>query len=56
MSACEAADRRTTEATMGFFKRVGLGPGFPAVFQSIGAMEIAKVNMPMGLPTKQTMT
>ena len=63
MSAqCGTTGRRAAGAPLGFFERfltawvaicivvgVGLGQGFPSVFQAIGAMEVAKVNLPVGL-------
>jgi ACR3 family arsenite transporter len=63
MSAqCEVAARRAAGAGMGLFERylslwvfvcilvgIGLGQGLPALFQAIGKMEIARVNLPVGV-------
>ena len=63
MSAqCEVTAKRAAQAPMSFFERyltlwvflcillgIGLGQFFPGAFQAIGAMEIAKVNLPVGL-------
>lgn len=63
MSAqCEVTGKRAAGADMSFFERylsawvglciligIGLGQGLPTVFQAIGAMEIAQVNLPVGL-------
>ena len=63
MSAqCEVVGKRAAGAPLGFFERyltawvaicivvgIGLGQMFPGVFQAIGAMEVAKVNLPVGL-------
>jgi len=63
MSAqCEVTAKRAAQAPMSFFERyltlwvflcillgIGLGQFFPDAFQAIGAMEIAKVNLPVGL-------
>ncbi|HEX4943600.1 MAG TPA: ACR3 family arsenite efflux transporter [Usitatibacteraceae bacterium] len=63
MSAqCEVTAKRVSGAPLGFFERyltawvalcivVGiiLGQFLPAVFQAIGAMEVAKVNLPVGV-------
>ena len=63
MSAqCEVTARRAAGASMSFFERylsawvalcivagVALGQGLPDVFKAIGAMEVAKVNLPVGL-------
>ncbi len=63
MSAqCEVTAKRAAQTPMSFFERyltlwvflcillgIGLGQFFPGAFQAIGAMEIAKVNLPVGL-------
>ena len=63
MSAqCEVTAKRAAGAPMSFFERyltawvalcivigIALGQGMPGVFKAIGAMEIAKVNLPVGL-------
>ena len=63
MSAqCEVVGKRAAGAPLGFFERyltawvaicivvgIGLGQMLPGVFQAIGAMEVAKVNLPVGL-------
>jgi len=63
MSAqCEVTARRAAGASMSFFERylsawvalcivvgVALGQGLPNVFKAIGSMEVAKVNLPVGL-------
>jgi ACR3 family arsenite transporter len=63
MSAqCEVAGKAAAGAPLGFFERyltawvaicivvgIGLGQMLPGVFQAIGAMEVAKVNLPVGL-------
>jgi len=63
MSAqCEVTAKLAAHAPMSFFERyltlwvflcillgIGLGQFFPGAFQAIGAMEIAKVNLPVGL-------
>jgi ACR3 family arsenite transporter len=63
MSAqCEVIDKHAAKIPLGFFERyltawvalcivvgIVLGQGFPDVFKAIGAMEIAKVNLPVGL-------
>jgi ACR3 family arsenite transporter len=63
MSAqCETAGKRAARAPMSVFERyltlwvftcivVGIGAGqlFPGVFQAVGRMEIARVNLPVGL-------
>lgn len=63
MSAqCEVTGKRAAGADMSFFERylsawvalcivlgIFLGQGLPTVFQAIGAMEIAQVNLPVGL-------
>lgn len=59
---CEVRTERTAPAPLGFFERyltawVGLcivvgillGQAFPAFFKAVGAMEVAKVNLPVGL-------
>jgi arsenite transporter len=63
MSAqCEVTGKRAAQALLSFFERyltawvalcivigIALGQGLPGVFKAIGAMEIAKVNLPVGL-------
>ncbi len=63
MSAqCEAAGKAAEGAAMGLFERyltvwvflcivagVALGQAFPALFQSVGKLEVARVNLPVGL-------
>ncbi|WP_420475149.1 ACR3 family arsenite efflux transporter [Noviherbaspirillum sp. ST9] len=63
MSAqCEVTGKRAAKAPLSFFERyltawvalcivigIVLGQGMPNVFKAIGAMEIAKVNLPVGL-------
>jgi len=63
MSAqCEVTAKHATGAPLGFFERyltawvalcivigIALGQWLPGVFQAIGAMEVAKVNLPVGL-------
>ena len=63
MSAqCEVTGKRAAGADMSFFERylsawvalcivlgIFLGQGLPTVFQAIGAMEVAQVNLPVGL-------
>lgn len=63
MSAeCEVADRQAARARMGFFERtltlwvflcivvgIALGQIFPAPIQALGKMEVARVNIPVGL-------
>ncbi|MDY7574603.1 ACR3 family arsenite efflux transporter [Actimicrobium sp. CCI2.3] len=63
MSAqCEVTGKRAAQVPMSFFERflsvwvglcivvgIGLGQWLPAVFKTVGAMEIAKVNLPVGL-------
>ena len=63
MSAqCEVTAKQAAGAPMSFFERyltawvalcivigIALGQGMPGVFKAIGAMEIAKVNLPVGL-------
>ena len=63
MSAqCNAAANQAAGASMGFFERylslwvvlcilagIGLGQLFPAAFQALGRMEVAQVNIPVGL-------
>jgi ACR3 family arsenite transporter len=63
MSAqCEVVAKSGEGASLGFFERwltvwvflciligIGLGQVFPGVFHAIGAMEVAKVNIPVGL-------
>ena len=63
MSAqCEVVAQAASGATLGFFERwltawvflsiavgIALGQAFPAVFQAVGRMEVAKVNLPVGL-------
>jgi ACR3 family arsenite transporter len=62
MSAqCEVISRKASGTPLGFFERyltawvalciivgIGLGQVLPGLFQSIGAMEVAKVNLPVG--------
>lgn len=61
-SPCEVTAPSTAAAPMSFFERyltawvalcivigIALGQGMPGVFKAIGAMEIAKVNLPVGL-------
>ena len=58
----EISTENEPEAGISFFERyltawvgicivvgIALGQSFPAVFKAIGAMEIAKVNLPVGL-------
>ena len=58
----EVIGKRAAAASLGFFERyltawvaicivvgIALGQGLPGVFQAIGAMEIAKVNLPVGV-------
>ena len=63
MSAqCEVTGKRAAQVPMSFFERflsvwvglcivvgIGLGQWLPAVFKTVGAMEVAKVNLPVGL-------
>jgi ACR3 family arsenite transporter len=63
MSAqCEVTGKRAAGAPLGFFERyltawvalcivigIALGQFLPGVFQAIGAMEVARVNLPVGL-------
>jgi ACR3 family arsenite transporter len=63
MSAqCEVSARAAADVELGFFERwltlwvflaigVGIlfGQGLPGVFQAVGAMEVAKVNLPVGV-------
>ena len=63
MSAqCEVTGAHAAGAPLGFFERyltlwvflyiaagIGLGQLFPTVFQAIGRMEVARVNLPVGL-------
>ena len=63
MSAqCEVAARQAGGTSMGFFERyltlwvflcivagIALGQAFPAPFQALGGMEVAQVNIPVGL-------
>ncbi len=63
MSAqCEVTAKRTVGAPMSVFERylsvwvflcivvgIALGQWFPAVFQAVGRMEVAQVNLPVGL-------
>jgi ACR3 family arsenite transporter len=59
---CEVTSKRSAPAPLGFFERyltawVGLcivvgillGQGLPALFKAVGAMEIARVNLPVGV-------
>ncbi len=61
-SPCEVTAPSTAAAPMSFFERyltawvalcivigIALGQGMPGVFKATGAMEIAKVNLPVGL-------
>ena len=61
-SPCEVTTPSSAAAPMSFFERyltawvalcivigIALGQGMPGVFKAIGAMEIAKVNLPVGL-------
>ena len=61
-SPCEVTAQATAAAPMSFFERyltawvaicivigIALGQGMPGVFKAIGGMEIAKVNLPVGL-------
>ena len=63
MSAqCEVVAKSEAGATLGFFERwltlwvflcilvgIGLGQAFPGLFRAIGALEVARVNIPVGL-------
>ena len=63
MSAqCEVVAKSEAGASLGFFERwltvwvflciligIGLGQVFPGLFRAIGALEVAKVNIPVGL-------
>ncbi len=63
MSApCEATGQAASQASMTLFERyltlwvflcillgIGLGQFFPRLFQAVGAMEVAQVNLPVGL-------
>jgi ACR3 family arsenite transporter len=63
MSAqCEVTGKRAAQVPMSFFERflsvwvglcivvgIGLGQWLPGLFKAVGAMEIAKVNLPVGL-------
>jgi ACR3 family arsenite transporter len=59
---CEVTGKRAAAAPLGFFERyltiwvficivvgIALGQLLPGIFQTVGAMEIAKVNLPVGL-------
>jgi len=59
---CESATRQATGAQMPFFERylsvwvvlciltgIGLGHVFPGLFESLGAMEVASVNLPVAV-------
>ena len=59
---CETTGRRAAGAQMPFFERylsvwvllgivagIGLGPFFPTLFDALGAMEVARVNLPVAL-------
>jgi ACR3 family arsenite transporter len=59
---CEATGRRAAGASMGFFDRyltlwvalcivagIGLGHLFPGLFQAVGRMELAQVNLPVAV-------
>lgn len=61
-AACEQAGRRAAGSPMGLFERylsvwvavgiavgVALGHAFPGVFRQIGALEVARVNLPVAL-------
>jgi len=61
-SSCEVTAQQAAAAPMSFFERyltawvalcivigIALGQGMPSVFKAIGGMEIAKVNLPVGL-------
>jgi ACR3 family arsenite transporter len=61
-SQCETTAKRAVNAPISFFERyltvwvficivvgIGLGQVFPQVFQAVGRMEIARVNLPVGL-------
>ena len=63
MSApCEVSAKAAAQSPMSFFERyltlwvflcillgISLGQFFPVVFQAVGAMEVAQVNLPVGL-------
>ena len=57
---CETTAKRSAGAGMGFFERyltvwvflcivagIGLGRQFPAAFQTVGGLEIARINLPV---------
>jgi len=59
---CEVTGRRAAQTPLGFFERyltiwvfvcilvgIALGQWLPGVFEAIGALEIARVNLPVGL-------
>ncbi|WP_432721095.1 ACR3 family arsenite efflux transporter [Jeongeupia wiesaeckerbachi] len=59
---CEVIGKHAAAAPMSFFERyltawvllcivvgIALGQGLPSVFKAVGAMEVAKVNLPVGL-------
>ena len=59
---CETTARKSTGAEMGLFERyltlwvglciiagIGLGHLIPQVFQSVGRMEIAQINLPVAI-------
>jgi len=59
---CEVTTKRSAGAAMGFFERyltvwvllcivvgIGLGQFFPGVFQAIGALEVAQINLPVAI-------
>jgi ACR3 family arsenite transporter len=59
---CEVVAKSEAGATLGFFERwltvwvflciligIGLGQVFPGLFRAIGALEVAKVNIPVGV-------
>ncbi|MEJ8855871.1 ACR3 family arsenite efflux transporter [Variovorax robiniae] len=62
MSSAQAIDRVSSQPSIGFFERfltvwvalcivtgIGLGQWFPSVFKGIAALEMAKVNVPVGV-------
>lgn len=61
-TACEPATHETDSASLGIFERyltvwvalciligIGLGHGFPAIFQALGQWEVAQVNIPVAI-------
>ena len=61
-TACEITARRAAGAPLGFFERyltvwvfacilvgVAAGQWWPTAFQALGRLEVAKVNLPVGL-------